>query len=130
MPYVIGWVLSHPKRDAAFPGWSEKQIVMNLLNYNRDEGMLAVTDPNGYLVGVLTFNESHPEKTIHIQSILLNSHKAFCALLECWDAKLPGYDLLANRPNGKLVRYKRKQFNRFHNPEQPKQEKETAHANT
>lgn len=110
---VIGWVLLHPKKHLAFPGWFDEQITANLVEYNRFNGIIVVTMPNKRIDGIMTYDIYHEKKLIRVQAILTRDLDAFTTMIALWAERHPDYTLMAIRDGKKNMKYKLKNFSRY-----------------
>lgn len=110
---IVGWVLQHPKRHLAFPGWDEGQITLNLVEYNRADNLIAIADPALRVNGILTYDVHDETKTLRIQAILTEDNDDFATLVALWAERYPTYSLEAIRDCTKHRTYKLRNFSRY-----------------
>lgn len=96
---MVGWIIKHPKREDAFPGWPDEQIARIVLEHIRDNELLLVTtrEDENKICGIMLYSVNDNEHIIRIQHILANSTDTFKAFLTIWYTYYSTYDLIGSR---------------------------------
>jgi hypothetical protein len=111
---AIGFVLSHPRKQDAFPGWDDQQITRSLVEYNANETLIiAVCD--GMVDGVATYDLYPEDKMLRVHAILTKPKcPAFLTFVELWYRRHPDYAVEGFRKGGTVVkRYELRDFSRY-----------------
>lgn len=111
---AIGFVLSHPRKQDAFPGWDDQQITKALVEYNQNETLI-IAVCEGKIDGIATYDLYDSDKPIRVHAILTQPKSpAFLTFIELWYRRHPDYIIEGFRKGGTLTRtYKLRDFSRY-----------------
>jgi hypothetical protein len=93
---LIEWVLDHPKREQAFTGWSNDQIMQLLIQACRDDELYTTVDKTG-INGIIVADIDKSKRVIHINHILTIKPVAFQAFILKYFTSFSGYTVTGKR---------------------------------
>ena len=107
----IKFVLTHPFRERAYPGWSNEQISMSLVQRAMDGDLYAVGEKNS-IEGLIIADIHHDRNEIFIENIITSKPRAIARLVREWAVRYPGFTVSGNRDSRRRT-YSLRNFRRF-----------------
>jgi hypothetical protein len=110
LPYLkevntyLNYILLHPGREKAFPGYGLKNIIDSILRHLRRNGVLTFSDDNGQLLGLMFFDARKAEGIIEVNHILGNTEDIVFASVALWHREFPEC-IVSVRRRGKYRKY-------------------------
>lgn len=110
---AVEWVLRHPKREKAFPGWSDQQIKAAYRIFRSEHAAFFFYGDQKQITGTALVS-LHPEISKACVVGVIGVIAAVGGALAAWAERCPTWTVLARR-RGKYVQYSVRQLCRLIN---------------